>query len=151
LSRSQTLGVVLAIVLGAVANSSAAQDLDDTRVKAMIAHAHDVYSVPPAAPTGSCGDGGDGAITVCGHDDGADQRIPSTADSDPDSPEARHALADGMPRTPWVSDLPDCRVEQCMRFGRAPPPIYIIDLSKIPLPPPGSDAEKIAKGEMRAP
>ena len=39
----------------------------------------------------------------------------------------------------------------CFTVGKVPPPIYYIDLSKIPLPPPGSDAEKIAKGEMRAP
>jgi hypothetical protein len=34
---------------------------------------------------------------------------------------------------------------KCIRGGYAPPPVYYIDVTKLPEPPPGSDAEKIAK------
>ena len=35
--------------------------------------------------------------------------------------------------------------------GGAPPPVYYVDLDSLPAPPEGSDADKIAKGEMAAP
>jgi hypothetical protein len=35
--------------------------------------------------------------------------------------------------------------------GWAPPPVYYFDMTKLPLPPEGSDADLIAKGEMAAP
>jgi hypothetical protein len=36
-------------------------------------------------------------------------------------------------------------------LGRQPRQLYIIDLKAIPEPPAGSDADRIAKGEMAAP
>ncbi len=132
-----------------------AQDATDARVGDMITQERDTYGPPPPPSTDEktqgCGDDKISEIVVCGHERVRNQRIPSTADSDPNSAAARHGLNSGGARTPWVSGLPDCTVEKCHRFGKKPAPIYLIDLSKIPEAPPGSDADKIAKGEMRAP
>lgn len=92
-----------------------------------------------------------GEIIVCGPTDQG-QRVSSTADSDPTSNQALH---DGRLHTPDVAGdgifkgkptishlcLPSCPK------GAA----YMIDLKSIPEAPAGSDADKIAKGEMRAP
>lgn len=93
-----------------------------------------------------CGEkGAGGDIVVCAPDDGAQWRVPSTAESDPTS---REALRDGVPRAPQL-DRGSCRGQPgCITGGWAPPPIYIIDLAAIPEAPKDSDAEKVAKGEM---
>lgn len=85
-----------------------------------------------------------GEIVVCGADHGERWRVPSTADSDPES---RQGTNNGVPRAPSVSSLPDCR-HGCIGLGKAPPPLYIIDLRKMPEAPAGSDADRIAKGEL---
>jgi len=73
-------------------------------------------------------------------------RMPSTADSDPNSKEA---LDDGQLRAPDVAGNGIFKGKATMGFGSVTQP-YIIDLSSIPKAPEGSDADKIAKGEMRA-
>ena len=86
------------------------------------------------------------AIVVCAPDNSQRYRVPPASD-DPHDPAATR----GGPLTP--PDMyggPPC-TQVCVRGGYAPPPVYYIDLSKIPEAPPGSDADKIAKGEMRAP
>lgn len=88
-----------------------------------------------------------GEIVVC-VDRGEDLRVPSTADSDPSSLAARRALNNGIPRAPQL-DRGSCKGQAgCMIGGWAPPPIYVIDPTAIPEAPEGSDADKIAKGEM---
>jgi hypothetical protein len=87
---------------------------------------------------------GKGEIVVCGSDHGEDVRVPSTADSDPDSREGQDT---GIPQAPNVSGLPDCR-KHCIGMGSAPPRIYVIDLKSIPEAPKDSDAEKVARGEI---
>ncbi|MFM6932177.1 MAG: hypothetical protein ACKOUT_08035 [Novosphingobium sp.] len=85
--------------------------------------------------------GPNGEIQVCGKDDGADVRVPDD--------EAR--TDDGLPRAPEVGP-PSCKKtgnKGCIGFGGVPPPVYYIDVKAIPLPPKGSDAEKVAKGEIR--
>jgi len=87
-----------------------------------------------------------GEIVVC-VDRGEDLRVPSTADSDPSSLAARRALNNGVPQAPAFSK--SCKGQPgCITGGWAPPPIYVIDLAAIPEAPEGSDADKIAKGEM---
>ena len=90
--------------------------------------------------TAQCPEASGDEIVVCAeHDDPAKQYVPSNTDSgDPD---------DGVPRAPDVTGLPSGG----MRIGRTPRHPLIIDLSKIPEAPPGSDADKIAKGEKAAP
>ena len=86
------------------------------------------------------------AIIVCAPDRSEHYRIPPSNDGDPDPRSTRgHGLT-----PPDVSGAPNC-TQMCMHGGYAPPPVYYIDLSKIPDAPAGSDADKIAKGEMRAP
>ena len=94
-----------------------------------------------------------GEIVVCGNDT-PDQRMPSTAASDPNSREARRALDGNIPSAPDVAYI-KCRkgADGVCRgnLGGAPPPVYYVDVSALPLAPEGSDADKIAKGEMPAP
>jgi len=105
----------------------------------------------PPAPQPRCGSGGPGEIVVCAPESGDQYRVPSTADSDPNSREARRRLDDGIPRAPQVGTVIDCANGGCIGFGSVPPPAYIVDFSQIPEAPAGSDAERIAKGEAPAP
>jgi len=102
-------------------------------------NARAVYSAAPhkAAP---CPESTGDEIVVCAeHEDPATQHVPSDSDSgDP---------RDGVPRAPDVSGLPSGG----MRIGKTPRHPLIIDLSKIPEAPAGSDADRIAKGEKAAP
>ena len=89
-------------------------------------------------------------IVVC-VDHGEDLHVPSTAESDPNSREARRALNDGIPRAPQL-DRGSCKGQPgCVTGGWAPPPIYEVDLSKLPQAPEGSEADLIARGEIPAP
>jgi hypothetical protein len=88
-----------------------------------------------------------GEIVVCAPDSGKQWRVPSTTDSDPTS---RQATRTGIPRAPQL-DRGSCKGKGqvgCIGIGRAAAPMYMIDLSTIPETPKGSDAEKVAKGEM---
>jgi hypothetical protein len=109
-----------------------------------LANAQAVYSVTPkkAEP---CPEATGDEIVVCArNEDPATQYVPSNTDSgDP---------YDGVPHAPNVSTLPSCAVTtMCSRVGKQPRQLYVIDLKAIPEPPAGSDADKIAKGEMAAP
>jgi hypothetical protein len=78
-------------------------------------------------------------------DRGEDLRVPSTAETDPSSLAARHALNNGVPRAPAFSR--SCKGQPgCVTGGWAPPPIYVIDVKALPEAAEGSDADKIAKG-----
>jgi hypothetical protein len=89
-----------------------------------------------------------GEIVVCGADRGEQWRVPSTTDSDPRS---RQGMDTGVPSAPNVSSLPDCTRVKCRGFGKVPPPVYVVDFSKLPQAPAGSDADRIAKGEAPDP
>lgn len=89
-----------------------------------------------------------GEIVVCGADRGEQWRVPSTAESDPRSRQGRDT---GLPAAPNVSSLPDCAIVKCHGFGKVPPPVYVVDFSKLPEAPAGSDADRIAKGEAPGP
>ncbi|GGB93089.1 hypothetical protein GCM10011494_09390 [Novosphingobium endophyticum] len=73
-------------------------------------------------------------------------RMPSTGESDPES---RQALDDGRLHAPDVAGGGIFRGKATMGFGAVTVP-YMIDLSSIPEAPEGSDADRIARGEMRA-
>ena len=85
-----------------------------------------------------------GEIVVCGGDRGEDLKVPGSADD----PNSREGLNNGVPQAPSVSGLVDCKVKKCRNFGRVPPPVFVIDLKSIPEAPKGSDAEKVANGEI---
>lgn len=93
-----------------------------------------------------------GEIVVCAPDE-EQFRVPSTAESDPDSAQA---LNDGRLHPPDVAGGGIFRGKatasgMCLIPPCPPEAPYIIDLSTIPVAPAGSDADKIAKGELRAP
>ena len=142
-------GLALAALLFIPAHALAAPPVDttasDRKVAEMLASAHAVYGVPD--PRARCKPSAGDEIVVCA-DHGEDLHVPSTADSDPNSREARRALDGGIPRAPQF-DRGYCA--QCQHFGAVPPPVYYVDVTKLPMPPAGSDAELIANGEAPAP
>lgn len=88
-----------------------------------------------------------GQIVVCRTNEENDrQKLPLPVQQD-----TSNTTADGAPRAPNVSGLPDCSKGGCIGFGKAPVPVYYFDITKLPEPPAGSDAEKIARGEMAPP
>lgn len=90
--------------------------------------------------------GPDGAIVVCGGREANEkERLPLR-----DQLESAKSTRDGLPRAPNVSGLPDCS-RGCIGFGSAPTPMYFFDITKLPEAPPDSDADRIARGEIRAP
>jgi hypothetical protein len=111
-----------------------------------MAHAKALYSAVPPKPA-PCPESTGEEIVVCAeHEDPRKQYVPSDTDNGvPDD--------DGVPRAPNVSGLPDCATALfcAQHLGRQPRQLYIIDLKAIPEPPAGSDADKIARGEMAAP
>lgn len=89
---------------------------------------------------------GSDEIVVC-RDSGEDLVVPSTSESDPDSQAARRALNGGVPRAPQF-DRGSCRGKPgCITGGWAPPPVYYVDVTRLPEAPEGSDADRIARGE----
>jgi len=109
-----------------------------------LANARALTAAAPAKPA-PCPEYSGGEIVVCAeHENPKKQYVPSNTDSGD--------TYDGVPHAPNLSTLPDCATATfCSRMGGKPRQLYIIDLKAIPEPPPGSDADKIAKGEMAAP
>jgi hypothetical protein len=109
----------------------------------LIERARSYYSAEEPAAAQICPEPSEGEIVVCGEAGDSDRyRVPSDTD--------RGVPKDEVPRAPNVSGLPDCS-SGCMRVGKTPRRPLLIDLDTIPEAPPGSDADKIAKGEMAAP
>lgn len=115
-----------------------------------------VYGVHDDPPRDNCDTADEsadaGAIVVCARKpvDSSRFRVKSTAELDPNS---RQNLYDGLPRAPDLGPPPcvPSLISACIRFGGKPKAIHLIDLSKLPVAPPGSDADKIGKGDMAAP
>jgi len=130
-------------------SATVSQRLD---VDAALAKEREVYGVPKPDPdpVQNCdaGDADSNAIVVCARKSGDNSsfRVQSTAELDPKS---HQNLYDGLPRAPDLGP-PPCN-GGCIKFGSPPPPALMIDLKAIPEPPPGSDADRIAKGEKAAP
>lgn len=90
-------------------------------------------------------------IVVCADPDKNNRdRLPLRNETD-----TARATDNGIPRAPdvfGIKDLGGVTIKGCLSLvQKCPPPIYYIDLSKIPEAPPGSDADKIARGEIPAP
>ena len=87
-----------------------------------------------------------GEIIVCRRRTGDENRL-----YDKETAERRHAEDTAFkadPRTPdFISDCQDQGWPPgCYRVGKVPPPAYLIDFSKLPETPPGSDADRIGRG-----
>lgn len=91
---------------------------------------------------------GDGSIIVCGGREASEaERLPLR-----DQTDSARSTNDGLPRAPNVLGLPPCKGNGvCKGFGSVPPPMYYFDITALPEPPAGSDADRIAKGEIPAP
>jgi hypothetical protein len=107
--------------------------------------AREVYSVKKPEPE-PCPEATAAEIVVCRQSyDGADQRLPSPTDR---ANAAGERPPDPIPQAPDVFGLPPCKSYMfCGRVGRAPPPIYIIDLSKIPEPLTPEEAALVFRAE----
>lgn len=111
-----------------------------------IKQARETYG--PQLPSKGCGaPNPSGDIVVCATDS-KEFRVQSSAELDPKS---REALRDGVPRAPQL-DRGSCKGEaNCFGFGKVPPPVYYFDIAALPEAPPGSEADRIAKGELAEP
>lgn len=136
------------LALASPAFSQESTGVLDQKVAERLEMARQAYGVPDPRLRCRPKPGSD-EIVVC-VDRGEDQQVERSA-PDPRTLEGRRALDSGIPRAPQF-DRGSCRGQPaCIIGGWAPPPVYYIDMTAIPEPPPGSDADKIAKGEMRAP
>ena len=144
---------LLALAAPAAASPQSESAAADRKVSDMIDTAHAVYGVADPRLKGRCAPASGSEIVVCA-DHGADQRIPSTAETDPDSRAARRALDGNIPRAPFVGTIRCAQGADGVcrgNVGAAPTPAYFVDVTKLPPPPPGSDADLIARGLMAAP
>lgn len=136
------------LAVASPAYSQESTEVLDQKVAERLDMARQAYGVPDPRLRCRPKPGSD-EIVVC-VDRGEDQQVERDA-PDLNTLEGRRALDGGIPRAPQF-DRGSCRGQPgCVTGGWAPPPVYYIDMKAIPEPPPGSDADKIAKGEMRAP
>lgn len=124
---------------------------DPITAEQAIAAAQELYGPPPPEPevSAECSNPAPGEIVVCAALEEQSQfRIPSSSDKGDDS------------QLSWAGDPPDvsgpgiftgpATVGGICGIGLnpcPPPPVYYFDITALPEPPPGSDADKIAKGE----
>jgi hypothetical protein len=147
--RTSFTAIIAGLVLATVAQAqsgppSRTEAQADADVEQAIENERDLTAV--TEPRADCPVSPTGEIVVCARNHSDRYRIPSTSAENPNSPEA---LRTGALHPPDVYSHPSDGVK--IGFGHVPPPIYYIDTTKLPMPPPGSDADKIAKGEMAAP
>lgn len=138
-----SLAIWLLAAAPALAQAPAANPEAEARVDAMVETAREKYGPPRPRPCHLQPHAAD-EIVVCAQDR-SQYRVAPSSEVDP---LGKEALNDGVPHAPNFNKLPSCADPRSNCFGYAPPPIYIIDLKAIPEAPEGSDADKIAKGEM---
>ena len=143
-----------ALALAVAGPVSAQNDRDggpDTEVVGpLLERAREAYTLPepePERPADCAVSGDDTVIIVCApiEDDPDRYRVPSQLEEGDDSHlswngEAPDVSGPGIFKGPaTVSGL--CIVPPC-----PPPPVYMIDVTALPEAPPGSDADRIARG-----
>ena len=136
--RALALAVILGGLLAGPASAQTAEEI--------IEAARKVYTVDEPDEPEPCPTSTGNEIVVCAElDQPDDQRLTSPTERAYQSGETP---PDPVPRAPYVFGLPQCGVEvTCHRIGRAPPPIYIIDLSKIPEPLTPGEAALVYRAE----
>jgi hypothetical protein len=143
----QAIAILACLTLPLTAQAVFAQDAGQS-AEQMVDRAKAAYGpLAPQRPKNCGSQDKSGEIVVCAPDDGKQWRVPSTSESDPTS---RQATRTGMPRAPQL-DRGSCKGKGqlgCIGLGGRAREIYMIDLKSIPETPKGSDAEKVANGEM---
>jgi hypothetical protein len=147
--RGQGMALAVALLgLSAPARAQSAETADEPRTaEEFIATAREAYAVdepepeqePCATPTAA-------EIVVCRQvDRPSDQSLPSPTER---ANAAGERPPDPIPSAPDVFGLPPCSSYAfCAKMGRAPPPIYIADLSKIPEPLTPEEAARVVRAE----
>jgi hypothetical protein len=124
-----------------------AQDVPAPTAEDVLAAGKEAYTLPDRKSPKDCASPQVGAeIVVCGReDDGNAYPAHSSSDLDPTGAGAK----DTIPRAPNVETMyPGVAVASGCFVGPCPPPMpVLIDLKAIPEAPPGSDADRIARGE----
>lgn len=111
---------------------------DGVTAEQAIARAQEVYGIASVAR--GCRPSSGDEIVVCA-DRGKDQRLPEdTTNTDTGIPRAPVFA----PRSAGGVTVTGCFLQKC------PKELYFIDVKALPEAPPGSDADKIAKGEAPA-
>lgn len=149
MSRSASYAIALYLCVPlAVGAPAAAQSAPTITAEEALAQAEEAYG--PPAPEKECAPQKGDEIVVCAEEeqDQSQFRVKSSAELDPTSEEA---IDDGLPRAPDVAGPGIFKGPATFSFGAPPPPALIIDVTALPQAPAGSDADKIAKGEMPAP
>ena len=87
-----------------------------------------------------------GEIIVCRKRSGDENRL-----YDKETAERRHAEETAFKKDPKAPDfIRDCHEQGwppgCVKMGSVPPPAYLIDFDALPDTPPGSDADRAARG-----
>ena len=120
----------MAIAVAGSATPAAAQTEAPRTAEQFIETAREAYSVDETRPE-ACPAPVGNEIVVCRRLEDPDQfRVASPTER---ANAAGQMPPDPIPQAPYVLGLPECGVEVvCHRIGRAPPPIYIIDLEAIP-------------------
>lgn len=147
-------GLLLAAapVLLAGGGPALAQQAGDRAAQEMVDRARSSYGpMTPEQSRKACqaqsAQSKDSEIVVCAGGDDKEFRVQSSSQLDPNS---RQATRTGVPRAPQL-DRGSCKGKGqlgCFNLGGRAREIYMIDLKSIPETPEGSDAEKVAKGEL---
>jgi len=136
-------GLALAALLGAAPPALGQQADGDAHAAEMIETARHYYGV--ARSVGGCRAATDpDEIVVCARR----RPDPRYEPPPPPLPQDAKAIALGAPPMGGGAGV-GVSVRGCF-LQKCPRPLYFIDVSALPQAPPGSDAERIAKGEMPA-
>jgi hypothetical protein len=139
-----------AFILATLAASDPALSQPATSAEEALAAAGQVYG--PAAPEPECKDGQEGEIVVCAKEQEQSQ-FRMRSDEQAKNDYARETMFAGDPQAPDVAGPGIFRGEptiggMCIPGLQKcpPPPAITVDFAALPAAPPGSDADRIARG-----
>ena len=140
----QAVAFAAALAAGSAASGTRAQDGDAgdaLTAEEMIEVARAEWRSPRLR---GCPEARPDEIVVC-HEDEENFRVESSLD---EAIREGRPVRDGVPRTPYVLELPECGVEVvCHRIGRAPEPPLMIDLSALPVALTPEEAAHVYRAE----
>lgn len=140
MSRQALATLPLLLFLGSAAS---AQQPEEPTAETALQQARQAYGPPSGDPQPNCAEPETpGEIVVCARYEDPEQfRVPSDTDLGTN-------IDDPVPRAPDLGP-PPCVPSfgtACIRFGKVPPPVHMVDFEALPETPPGSDADRIGRG-----